>query len=81
MPSIVSIHELHIWRLTPQKTLATVHIVFSTTENILSKYDDINFIFRTLHIDHVTIQPEFALVNLFVSHPNPQSILSFSADR
>lgn len=62
IPSIASIHELHIWRLTPQKTLATVHIVFNTTENILIKYQDINFIFQTLHIDHVTIQPEFALV-------------------
>ncbi|CAF1321650.1 unnamed protein product [Rotaria sordida] len=58
---ISSIHELHIWRLTPQKTLATIHIVFNTTEDILIKYQDINFIFQTLHIDHVTIQPEFSL--------------------
>ncbi|CAF3580458.1 unnamed protein product [Rotaria sp. Silwood1] len=29
---VSSMHELHIWRLTPQKTLATVHIVFNTTE-------------------------------------------------
>ncbi|CAM4919297.1 unnamed protein product [Rotaria socialis] len=61
VPGISSIHELHIWRLTPQKTLATVHVVFNTTENIITKYQDINFIFETLHIDHVTIQPEFAL--------------------
>ncbi|CAF1049568.1 unnamed protein product [Rotaria sp. Silwood1] len=58
---VSSMHELHIWRLTPQKTLATVHIVFNTTEDILTKYQDINVIFQTLHIDHVTIQPEFAL--------------------
>ncbi|CAF0941425.1 unnamed protein product [Adineta ricciae] len=58
---IVSIHELHIWRLTPQQTLATVHIIFNTTDDILTKYTDISFIFQTLHIDHVTIQPEFAL--------------------
>ncbi|UJR09553.1 hypothetical protein I4U23_013789 [Adineta vaga] len=58
---IASIHELHIWRLTPQRTLATVHIIFNTTEDILTKYLDITFIFQTLHIDHVTIQPEFAL--------------------
>ncbi|CAF3055391.1 unnamed protein product [Rotaria sp. Silwood2] len=58
---VSSIHELHIWRLTPQTTLATVHVVFNTTEDILTKYQDINFIFQTLHIDHVTIQPEFAL--------------------
>ena len=58
----MSIHELHIWRLTPQRTLATVHIIFNTTDDILTKYTDISFIFQTLHIDHVTIQPEFALV-------------------
>ncbi|CAF0998217.1 unnamed protein product [Adineta steineri] len=58
---ILSIHELHIWRLTPQKTLATVHIVFNTKEDVLTKYADINLVFQTLHIDHVTIQPEFSL--------------------
>ena len=63
VPGISSIHELHIWRLSPQKTLATVHIVFNSKQNILTRYDDINFIFRTLQIDHVTIQPEFALVS------------------
>ncbi|CAF0959064.1 unnamed protein product [Adineta steineri] len=61
VPGVVKLHELHIWRLTPQKTLATVHVVFNTTENILTKYRDINYIFEMHHIDHVTIQPEFAL--------------------
>jgi len=65
IPGVVRIHELHIWRLTPQKTLATVHIVFNTTENILTKYQDISLIFKTHHIDHVTIQPEFSLVNFY----------------
>lgn len=60
---IVGVHELHIWRLTPQKTLATVHIVFNTTEDILSKYQDIIVIFQTFYIDHVTIQPEFSLTS------------------
>ncbi len=59
---MVRMHQLHIWRLTPQKTLATVHVVFNTTEDILTKYQDISFIFQTHDIDHVTIQPEFALV-------------------
>ncbi|UJR36563.1 hypothetical protein I4U23_029282 [Adineta vaga] len=61
IPGVVGIHELHIWRLTPQKTLATVHVLFNTKEKILTKYRDINFIFHTHYIDHVTIQPEFIL--------------------
>jgi Co/Zn/Cd efflux system component len=62
MPAICNIHELHIWRLTPKQTLATVHIVFNTTDNFLVNYDDINRLFRTLNIDNVTIQPEFSIV-------------------
>ncbi|CAF1275302.1 unnamed protein product [Didymodactylos carnosus] len=58
---ISSIHELHIWRLTPQKTLATIHIVFDTTEGIQTKYKEISLLFQALSIDHVTIQPEFSL--------------------
>ena len=59
---MISIHELHIWRLSPQTTLATVHIFFNTTEDIQTKYGDIQYVFQTLEIDHVTIQPEFSLV-------------------
>ncbi|CAF1529677.1 unnamed protein product, partial [Didymodactylos carnosus] len=66
IPGILKIHELHVWRLTPQKTLATIHIVFNTTEEIQEKYKDINLVFQALNIDHVTIQPEFyAITNVF----------------
>lgn len=64
IPGVIGVHELHIWRLTPQKTLATVHIVFNTTDDILTKYQDITLIFQTFYIDHVTIQPEFSLVKI-----------------
>lgn len=63
IPGVIAVHELHIWRLTPQKTLATVHIVFNTTDDILTKYQDITLIFQTFYIDHVTIQPEFSLTS------------------
>ena len=59
---MIGFHDLHIWGLTPQKTLATVHVVFNTMAGILTKYQDISFIFQTHGIDHVTIQPEFSLV-------------------
>lgn len=61
VPGVTKIHQLHIWRLTPQKTLATIHVVFDTTKNLLKMYQDIQFIFQTYRIDHVTIQPEFEL--------------------
>ncbi|CAM4740320.1 unnamed protein product [Rotaria magnacalcarata] len=61
IPGVTKIHEFHVWRLTPQKTLATIHIVFNTTNDIISKYQNICLIFKAHHIDHVTIQPEFSL--------------------
>ncbi|CAF2770421.1 unnamed protein product [Rotaria sp. Silwood2] len=63
IPGVLRIHEFHVWRLTPQKTLATIHVVFNTTEDMLSKYQDICLIFEEHHIDHVTIQPEFSLLS------------------
>ena len=62
IPNVMGIHELHIWRLTPRKALATIHVVFSTADDVHKNYKAIHRIFATLHIDHVTIQPEFALV-------------------
>ncbi|CAF3591783.1 unnamed protein product [Rotaria sordida] len=63
IPGVSRIHEFHVWRLTPQKTLATIHVVFNTTEDIFSKFQDICLLFKQHNIDHVTIQPEFSLLS------------------
>ena len=28
-PSIVNVHEFHVWALTPDRTIATAHLIFS----------------------------------------------------
>ena len=67
---MISVHDLNIWRLTPQKTLATVRIVFNTTENLLAKYKDISRLFQGYFIDHVTIEPEFVPVTSIFVFPS-----------
>jgi len=66
IPGIQSVHELHIWRLNQQKTLASVHIV--TSEKTLSKFADIariiNECFHAYGIHSATLQPEIAISNV-----------------
>lgn len=63
IPGIQSVHELHIWRLNQQKTLASVHIV--TSEKTLSSFAGIariiNECFHAYGIHSATLQPECAV--------------------
>ncbi|KAJ5486274.1 hypothetical protein N7530_000574 [Penicillium desertorum] len=55
-----SIHELHIWRLNQQKTLASVHVAVSddSVENFMKTARVINECFHAYGIHSVTLQPE-----------------------
>lgn len=76
IPGIQSVHELHIWRLNQQKTLASVHIV--TSEKTLSSFADtariINECFHAYGIHSATLQPEIAVPTV-VSQEETQSFL------
>lgn len=58
-PDVVSVHDLHIWRLSGQQYVATAHIIFEDPK-VYSVINDmvINF-FHDQGISKVTIQPEF----------------------
>ncbi|CAG8908929.1 unnamed protein product [Penicillium egyptiacum] len=60
-----SIHELHIWRLNQQKTLASVHIVVSddSVENFMKTARVINQCFHAYGIHSITLQPELLEVD------------------
>ncbi|KAJ6180382.1 hypothetical protein N7519_010843 [Penicillium mononematosum] len=64
-----SIHELHIWRLNQQKTLASVHVVVSddSVENFMKTARVINECFHAYGIHSITLQPELLEVDE-VSH-------------
>ncbi|KAJ5622146.1 hypothetical protein N7528_005378 [Penicillium herquei] len=60
VPGVHSIHELHIWRLNQQKTLASVHVVVSdpSVAGFLKTAKTINQCFHAYGIHSATLQPE-----------------------
>ncbi|KAJ5397723.1 hypothetical protein N7509_005836 [Penicillium cosmopolitanum] len=60
VPGVHSIHELHIWRLNQQKTLASVHVVVSdpSVSGFLKTAKTINECFHAYGIHSATLQPE-----------------------
>jgi zinc transporter 1 len=63
---VIAVHELHIWRLNQQKSLASAHIVVE--KDALSSFTDIaNTINECLHaygIHSATLQPEVVSAGL-----------------
>ncbi|KAJ5778296.1 hypothetical protein N7520_001542 [Penicillium odoratum] len=60
VPGVHSVHELHIWRLNQQKTLASVHVVVSdpSVSAFLKTAKTINECFHAYGIHSATLQPE-----------------------
>ncbi|KAI1875101.1 uncharacterized protein JN550_002530 [Neoarthrinium moseri] len=62
IPGIESVHELHIWRLDQQKSIASAHVVVSD-DNVTNFMDSAKTIKECLHaygIHSATLQPELA---------------------
>lgn len=62
LDGVLAVHELHVWRLNQQKTLASAHITVS--ENQLTDFQALAKIatecFHAYGIHGVTLQPELA---------------------
>ena len=58
VPEISSIHELHIWRLTDEKVIASAHLHRRTLENYMSVAEKVKQFFHSIGIHSVTIQYE-----------------------
>lgn len=58
-PSVVNIHDLHVWALTPDKVISTAHLVFMNESVYLRVKEPINKFFLDQGITRVTLQPEF----------------------
>ena len=79
-PMICEIHELHVWSLTPEKTIATAHIKlkhhFQSTEQFGRFFDELHQFFRQEGIDSATIQPEFVCSNSLKANNNSSCTLN-----
>lgn len=80
VPGVVSIHELHVWRLTEAKSYAAAHIVMAdpSVENYEKIVNTMLQCFHAYGIHSATIQPEFAASGMQVEgaesgtlHPPP----------
>lgn len=78
---IISIHDLHIWQLTAEKYVSTVHIIFQNPMVYTSVIDEVLKYFHDQGINIVTIQPEFADTNYLRSTSKPtEEALQLMAD-
>ncbi|KAI4497782.1 hypothetical protein M0802_007108 [Mischocyttarus mexicanus] len=58
-PQIVDVHDFHVWQLTSQKIILTVHIIFLNPMVFANIINQITEFFIQRGITQVTIQPEF----------------------
>ncbi|KAK9869997.1 hypothetical protein WA026_006094 [Henosepilachna vigintioctopunctata] len=58
-PEIVNVHDFHVWQLTADKVISTVHIIFQRPEVYTRISKKIKNHFAENGITQVTIQPEF----------------------
>ncbi|KAH8692276.1 putative cation diffusion facilitator family metal ion transporter [Talaromyces proteolyticus] len=60
IPGIRSVHELHVWRLNQQKSLASVHIVLSDclVSDFIRMANTVNECLHSYGIHSATVQPE-----------------------
>lgn len=63
IPGIVSVHELHVWRLDQKKAIATAHIVVSDPDvaSFMAKAKTIRECLHAYGIHSTTVQPELLL--------------------
>ena len=60
IPGIVSVHELHVWRLDQKKAIASAHVVVSdqNVSNFMEKAKTVSECLHAYGIHSATIQPE-----------------------
>ena len=60
LPGVHSVHELHIWRLNQQKTIASAHLVTEddSLEGFMAKAKEVGQCLHAYGVHSVTLQPE-----------------------
>lgn len=60
IPGVLSVHELHVWRLNQEKALASVHITISkeTIPEFVQIANTMTECFHSYGIHSATVQPE-----------------------
>ncbi|XP_077973313.1 uncharacterized protein LOC120338028 isoform X2 [Styela clava] len=61
VPGVMSIHDLHVWQLSGNCVIATVHVILVDGCNFVEIAKKLKQIFHEVDIHATTIQPEFAI--------------------
>jgi zinc transporter 1 len=59
LPGIVGVHELHVWQLSGDRFIGTVHANCQISDTLPKLIDDIKLVFHRYGVHSTTIQPEF----------------------
>ncbi|RWS26934.1 cation efflux protein/ zinc transporter-like protein, partial [Leptotrombidium deliense] len=80
---IIEIHELHIWQLTSDKIIGTIHIMCKDSEDYEKIVPKMKRIFHELKVHSTTIQPEFTNSKLklhenecLIECPSPENCIN-----
>lgn len=58
VPGVVTVHELHLWRLNQQKAIASAHVVVESLSDFMQLAKTINACLHAYGIHSATLQPE-----------------------
>ncbi|XP_076368696.1 uncharacterized protein LOC143256020 [Tachypleus tridentatus] len=58
-PSVLNVHEMHVWQLTSSQTIATVHVILFSSVDYKGVTKGLYNFFFAHGVDYVTMQPEF----------------------
>ena len=59
IPTVIDIHEFHVWRLNPSTNIATIHIYTDQIDKVEQTLTTIKTLLHSYGIHSTTIQPEF----------------------
>lgn len=66
IPGIIAVHELHVWKLSGNKIIATAHVTCHNSVEYMQIATDLKSFFHKKGIHSTTIQPEFTDVSFLM---------------
>merc|ERR550519_664278 len=58
-PGILSLHEVHVWTLTPKEMVLTAHVTYQNREVYREIHTQVASFFNSQGFSQITLQPEF----------------------
>jgi zinc transporter 1 len=59
LEGVIAVHELHVWELSDNKTIASVHVLLSSNVEYLQVCQSVKELLHEYGVHSTTIQPEF----------------------